>query len=87
MGILGLHRLFVKLHLTTASEGILLVRTSNLALTYLPIVTTVGHFVAPIVFSGYISQYLPVYGGHSRTRTYDLLNVSQLLYLLSYATI
>lgn len=42
------YRLLLKLHLTTASEGILLVRTSNRALTNLPIATTVGHFVAPI---------------------------------------
>ena len=41
------YRLFIKLYLTTALEGISLVLTSNRALTNLPIVTTAGHFVAP----------------------------------------
>ena len=69
MGILGLHRLFIKLHLTTASEEVSLVWTSNQDLTNLPIVTTVGHFVAPIVFSGYIS--------HLPTQWCSLLDLNQ----------
>lgn len=50
------YRLFIKLYLTTASEGISLVRTSNRALTNLPTVITAGHFVAP-TFSVIILTY------------------------------